>query len=204
MVYGAIEGVIADLIFHLSRCVTSTFEEDKAWDTLRVLVAHMDPRDRIAAAKSLASHIKTPASPFFYDRVAELLNHVDNEVRPERNRYVHDSWSSSGRGGVTRIALAPKVLKQAKPHDRVWAMYAERPYRSTRAVEKFVAHLELVYDDLVELDNHLAWLVGALETPSGSLQPLPKAWRSFSHHGWRDPSTPAPRQKSSKRKPSRP
>ncbi|MEQ9247644.1 MAG: hypothetical protein RLO21_16835, partial [Nitratireductor sp.] len=153
---------------------------------LHLTLASLDIRGKIVTAKALAHQIDEIDSPGFYDRVEELLNYVDNELRPERNRYVHDNWSIAGSAAM-RMRLAPKITRpQARQRDLT--MWSGRRYPSITAALAFVKNLQLADGDLVQLDNHIAWMVSQRDLQPGSPQPLLPEWQSLAHRDWREPS----------------
>lgn len=182
-----IEDVINDLISHLAVYIHSDFENPATGDILHITLSQMDVRQKIATSKVLAHHINTPDSPNFYDQTASLLNYLDNTVRPERNRYVHDYWSVEGEE-IIRAKFGAKVHRP-QSRQRILSMWSERRYKNLDAAQAFIENLGLAYEDLVELDNHIAWLMSRRDSLSTHQQPLPPEWRSLTHHDWRDPST---------------
>lgn len=181
------ENVVHDIILHLATYLHSGFDQKEAWDILHLTVSHMDARQKIATAKVLAHHVQTPHSPTFYEQAESLLNYLDNVARPERNRYVHDYWTSDG-AEVVRVRYGPKVHRPSS-RERSLSQWTERRYPSLEAIHAFAKNLELVYRDLVDLDNHIAWLVGQRDSPGPHQQPLPQEWQSLGHRDWREPNT---------------
>jgi hypothetical protein len=116
------------------------------------------------------------------------MNYLDNDVRPERNRYIHDSWMGDGKS-ARRTNRSPKI-ERTQSRTSVLQLWTEREYPDVEQVGHFVRNLELLWDDLCLLDGHIAWLTDELKRPSGFQQPLPQEWRSLAHRDWRAPSKP--------------
>jgi hypothetical protein len=77
-----------------------------------VLMGSMDFRSKVHAL--LAIGFKKKPYDTWYDDLAGAINKIDNELRPERNRMVHDFWytvpNQSGDEEVNRVQLRPKVV----------------------------------------------------------------------------------------------
>jgi len=179
--WSAIEGIIHDLNLHQAVCIDKAFDHSKAWDVLHITLSQMDLRLKIKSALALAHNIETPLSPKYYDRVEKLLNHVDNVARPERNRYIHDYWSYED--GTVRRSKLGAVVRRPQARERTLDLWTDKSFPNIEATRSFATSLELIYSDLVTLDNHLAWLCVQQVTPGSHAQPLPEEWQSLAHHG---------------------
>ncbi|MER8426509.1 hypothetical protein [Mesorhizobium sp. M1403] len=175
----ALEDVILGLSLHLSVFRDASFERDTAWDTLNTVLLGMDFRAKITTAKALAHHVDVEESADFYERLEELLNHIDNTLRTERNRYVHDTWHIDGQSAIRSKIGA--VVRKTQSHQRELFLQSDRVFADIAEVRSFVSTLELAYDDLATLDNHISWLISHKEQPSRFRQPLPQQWRSLPH-----------------------
>lgn len=85
-------------------------------------------------------------------------------------------------------SLPPELLPVASTNHRIRIegevqAQTEKRFSDVAEVKGLVTKLEAMIDDLVDLDNHLAWLVEAsAKGPQPiSPQPLPAKWRSLSH-----------------------
>jgi hypothetical protein len=63
-------------------------------DTGVSLTSNIDFREKIQIA--LAVGLKKKLDEVWYDKLKELLDQIDNDLRLQRNRYVHDLWTLSG------------------------------------------------------------------------------------------------------------
>jgi hypothetical protein len=68
---------------------------------------NMDLRGKIQAIKALA-YVKSPFKEWL-NKVVLLLDYIDNDLRPRRNRVVHDHWVTPG-GRLTRVERKTKVI----------------------------------------------------------------------------------------------
>jgi hypothetical protein len=189
--WASIESVIHDICLHLADEIDgSDFSHRKAWDLLHVALSQMDIRQKIAVAKVYAHQIKNPYPGDFYDRTESLLNYIDNAVRLERNRYIHDEWETEG-SEIVRAKLGATV-QRPQSHQRIIAIWSERRYQNLEAMREFVKNLEFVYADLVDLDAQTANFDWPPERRAKQPPLIPQEWRSLAHHGWRGPHTPRP------------
>ena len=177
MWWSNIEHEIHDLVLHLAMCLDPVFEKQGPFDVLHFTLSHMDVRQLIATAKSLATHVYDEHSPAFYERAEIILNFVDNDLRPERNRYVHDLWAVEG-ATISRSRLEPKIHRP-QSRTRAFSTYAISRYSDLAAVRSLGDTLEQTYQDLAELDNHIAWLCEQRQASPTFQQPLPEEWKSI-------------------------
>lgn len=191
----ALEDVTLGLCLNLAVYIDLSYERKTAWNTLNIVLLGMDIRGKIATAKALAHHVDNPHSADFYDRLEALLNFLDNTLRGERNRYVHDTWHFD-ENAIVRAKHAP-VVRRTQSRSRELFLHSDREFKDVEEVRRFIQVLELAYDDLATLEAHIAWLIGQKEKPSESRQPLPAEWRSFAHREWLTQDTrPRPPQSS--------
>lgn len=101
LVWSWLEGAVDTLLYVL-------MESDEA-DAPTILIYNMDFRDKLSAARALG-YLKKPNDEW-YAELQKLINEIDNELRPARNRMVHDIWLSSG-DEVVRITKHAKVVRE--------------------------------------------------------------------------------------------
>lgn len=188
--WGILESIVHDIALHLAMYLDPAFKTETARHILHLTLSNMDPREKTATAKALAHKVNTTDSPDFYEKADALLNHLDNILRPERNRYVHDIWAHDGQSFV-RLKLGARVIRP-QARQRELHLWTERRYENVKAIRGFVTNLELAQLDLIDLDNHIAWLMGQREQPGAHRQPLPREWRSLAHRDWREPDKHQP------------
>jgi hypothetical protein len=193
--WATIEGLVHDLILHLAVCLEPTFDKKSVMDILHIALSNEDLRLKVATVKVLAHKIESVNSPQFYERVEQILNYLDNDLRLERNRFVHDGWTDEAPE-IIRFSLGAKVRRTQSRKSEV-VIYTEKRFSNISEIEDFVTKLEIIYDDLVTLDGHIAWLTGQKEQPPTHFQPLPQVWRSFVHRDLHDASKPSPSPQSS-------
>lgn len=79
------------------------------------LTSNIDFREKIQIAIALGH--KRKCSNAWFENLLEQLNYIDNELRPERNRMVHDNWDWAGPEIVRRqYATKLKRLQARQPH----------------------------------------------------------------------------------------
>lgn len=195
--WAGIEDVILGLSLHTAQVLEPAFDTSMAWNMLHIALLNMDPRARIANAKAAIHYIDDPRSADIYDRAEALLNFVDNSLRPERNRYVHDVWAVRESASLARMKPIA-IVTRPQSRKRELQTYVEHEFKNIEDARRLVTALEDAFGDLVTLDSHLAWLASHPERPSKFPQPLPVEWRSFAHREWlaRDrrphPTQPSP------------
>jgi len=203
LTWSNIDGVVHDIVLHLSTVLNPAFEpygppEPKPWDLLHVALTNMDERGHIATAKAYAHYTAEWIATFskadaatFYDRAEQLLNYVDNVLRPERNRFIHDYWELGDDLSVVRTKMGTQV-RRPQSHQREVHLYTSRVYANVEEVEAFVTNLHLAYEDLAQLDGCISWLTGQREQPEPRPLQLPKEWLSLAHRDWRGAGKPSP------------
>lgn len=74
------------------------------------LLGVMGLREKIQALHTIG--FKRAIDKDWYEQLARTLNLIDNELRPERNRMIHDFWIDDLDGELRRMRLNPKVVNQ--------------------------------------------------------------------------------------------
>ncbi len=120
----------------------------------------------------------------WYASLEKLVNHIDNDLRPERNRMIHDMWSGpfDGSGKSLRMQMTArvvneqsrtKVLKLALTKT-VTAEDIGRLYQKVIAATSSVNDLWQTYLTLAPLQNkHVARVLLDRQTRVG-ISPAPK------------------------------
>jgi hypothetical protein len=81
------------------------------------------------------------------------LNHIDNELRAERNRYIHDQWTTVDENIVRRKHGVKVVRPQARQLTVLKSI--DRTYGSVSEVSKFAEKLAGALDDLISVNGEL-------------------------------------------------
>jgi len=104
-----LEKDIAGLVFDFCALQSPAFYEDSGVGKVSIaLNANLDLRANIIMVKTMAHQTsKTEIFP----RLEKVLNNVGNEMRNERNRYVHDAWFVAG-GRAHRMKAGSRILRQ--------------------------------------------------------------------------------------------
>lgn len=99
-----------------------------------IFSANVDLREKLEIIKS-AAFVRKPNDAWF-KAVEELANKVDNSLRSERNRYVHDAWLDKAGEIVRRTKQTtikkPQAFKRELvtftdtpvPVEKIWALCA--------------------------------------------------------------------------------
>jgi hypothetical protein len=180
-----IERLVRHSTLNLARSLSRAFDDDRPHRILDLAVGTLDMRQKIVVAKAYAHLIPGPHPEDLYDRVEALFNYIDNEVRPERNRYVHDQWGFIDDAAFRLNHSLRIVRPQARK--RQLRLHTKREYQQIDLINEFVKNLQYVIDDLNELNNHIDWLISHIDQPSKSLRQFPPSWKSLTHRDWREP-----------------
>ncbi|WP_065518296.1 hypothetical protein [Mesorhizobium amorphae] len=77
--------------------------------TKNTLLGLMEFREKVRAL--LAIGFKHKPSDDWYDRLQQTLREIDEGIRPERNRMIHDFWTDLPQdGSVRRMQITPKIV----------------------------------------------------------------------------------------------
>jgi hypothetical protein len=108
-------------------CISWSLLEDVVGDTLAELIPleHEDGADIAGAVNAnvdfrsklqvllAVGFVRKPGDNWFYE-LEHLINRIDNELRPERNRYVHDVWRidlGEAQAEIVRITRGSKLKR---------------------------------------------------------------------------------------------
>ena len=86
-----------------------TLLEPSDLDSSAAVVYNMDQRDKCRAVLALG-FIKKPSDEW-YSELKTLISEIDNDLRNERNRMVHDSWHHTP-DGIFRLTNYAKVSRE--------------------------------------------------------------------------------------------
>lgn len=160
--WSRIEYLVHDLCLHLAHCLSLDFERSETIVPLHIALSNMELRQRIATAKAFASQAPT-AEKTFYDRFERVLNRVDNELRTERNRYVHDYWDIGDDQTTIERFQQRTIVTRPQSRQRELQIGTSKTYASAQEVERFVDELYQTYMELSELDSETAAMSLELE-----------------------------------------
>ena len=161
--WSRIEHLVHDLCLHLASCLSVDFDQSVTRVPLHIALTNMDLRQRIATAKALASQAPT-ANATFYDRLERLMNRVDNELRNERNRYVHDLWAIGDDEKTIERFQQRTIVTRPQSRQRELSIGTTKPYASLVEVEAFVLQLEQAYHDICDFDAETATMASELSS----------------------------------------
>lgn len=150
-----IEGLVADMAINLASYRHRAYEDDPVRDPFIMAILCMKLPERIALTKALAHAVNDP--PDYYARLEHTLNLLDNKLRTERNRFVHDSWQFDGQK-IIRFADGPKV-RRPQARIRELTMGTEKAFADIVDVRAFLDELVATRNSLVGLDNEVAGLM---------------------------------------------
>jgi hypothetical protein len=148
--WGNIEYTLQSLCVTLARFSGEELDSEPVWVVLATVLSHMDARQRIAVAKVLAAQ---GVDPDMYAQIDRLLNFIDNDLRNERNRFVHDQWQLETDGIVRRKHGA----RVTRPQSRQLAIHqaTDKKYRDVHEVAEFATRVGDTLMKLVKLEAEL-------------------------------------------------
>lgn len=152
--WAGIEEHLLYFIVHLAMAIDPAYERDEVLSVYIATVVNMEMRQKTLTAKALAHSITTPSD--FYDRTEKLMNHIDNELRPERNRYFHDYWDYSS-DTISRVRFGAKV-ERPQSRTRTLRITQNTSFQSVNEVAELDRRIEAAYHALTDLDSELASL----------------------------------------------
>jgi hypothetical protein len=132
---------IEDIIDHLIGRMLGLEEHD---NIANAVTSNMDIRNKIQTVKALFFETKT--SDAWFNKVAALLDEIDNTLRPERNRYVHSHWFIPD-GKLTRVSRRIK-FKKTQAFQALSLTTEERSRVNLRDAQRFCTKLERAWLDL--------------------------------------------------------
>jgi hypothetical protein len=114
MFWGHLEGKINSIVIKLLKTRNLHYQ----------IVGHIGFREKLQIIKSVAFTSTDYVSPTptenieWFDKLEDIINFIDNELRPNRNRMIHDMWiGKSASDALIRFGFAPK-LKRSQPRQR--------------------------------------------------------------------------------------
>jgi hypothetical protein len=145
---------------HLEQWINRLFLAVGNWDyrdrLALVMSARIAQRDQIAAIK--AGVIERCAPGEFLTLILGSLNYVDNQLRTERNRYVHDILVAhdDGIGGV-RVDRTQRIKKDLESGEQFVQQWENR-YLTIEYVRRVIT-------DVISERDHLEEIVGCFQNP---------------------------------------
>lgn len=175
---------MGDLAVHLATAIDFAYDDEEVREVFRVPFYQLDIRNKIAVNKALAIKATCARAPDLYEKTETLLNLIDNTLRPERNRFAHDSW-----WGLSRHQLGFAIRR---PQSRKIELIGERrrDFPSREVVRSFRDHIIDALQDVQELDQYVVGLAYGSTPPSEPPEQLPTAWRSSTRRAWQDLDKP--------------
>lgn len=153
-----LEEFVGGIILHAAQCLDCYFDHDPAWQVTFVLVVNMDFRARVNAAKALV-HLVDEEGLYEQDKV--VLDRISNDLRNQRNRYLHDQWFVDETG----IAREPSAVSVHYQQSRTRTLVKRtNQSKNIDEVKLFISELRQAYDDLGALDAELARIASARES----------------------------------------
>ncbi|MBD3768779.1 MAG: hypothetical protein IE925_01440 [Rhodobacterales bacterium] len=126
-----------------------------------VFLGSQSMRDKCNSAKVLGLHRKV--SEQWYDQLTNLLNKIDNEMRPNRNRLTHDYWLASSKptDDMVKLNHQPKVVR---PQSRTYAI------KYHDAEEVSISRLVVFQIQILSAIGELMSLIGGLYSSDADVE----------------------------------
>ena len=143
--WSGVESMAHGIALRLAIHNEPAFETETAVHQLNLILANMGQRQLFAAVKALAFE----GSPNeFFPALEPVLNKLDNEIRVERNRYVHDSWFASGEA-AERTSRSTKIVNRQGVRELL--LNESETYSSFDEIDDLVKKLKGEYYKLEEV-----------------------------------------------------
>lgn len=115
-------------------------------DAFRALVANMDIREKVEVVRAVG-FLQRP-SKIWFEELKAALNKIDNVLRPERNRIIHDQWVNDGtlihrRTHKTKIKRPQAFLETLSFHDDK-PMPAKAVWKEAKNIEYAISSMRRV------------------------------------------------------------
>lgn len=146
MQWGMIEDILDDFIQELS-----SIDDDQLGD---VIAGNMDIRSKLSCIKGLASIRSSAQSHIdsvWLDAMVQVLDFIDNELRPKRNLIVHAHWFMPTKTRASAITKKTKLLRP-QAFQRVLETRQSTPLKITEMRKLCHTMLDVWFDLL-----HLFW-----------------------------------------------
>jgi hypothetical protein len=145
---------------HLEQWINRLFLAVGNWDYRERMALLMSgcigQRDQIAAIR-VGAVDRCPAGKFL-NLVLASLNYVDNELRAERNRYVHDIWVAHDDGiGAIKVDITRRIKRDRETSEHFVQRFENR-YITLAEVQDITA-------DIIDERDHLEEIVGCFLNP---------------------------------------
>jgi len=157
-----LEWQLVCLASDLSKVIAPEYKDRRLCYPFEIALSQTDMREKIMIVKVLAHTARGDAT--FYDDLCTVVNEIDNDLRPQRNRYVHDHWLS-GEEQILRIHHSPKIFQ---PQANQRKMHRRSVHRYSQTDEMFclVDQIEEARAKVIELAERTSAFPRLEELPS--------------------------------------
>lgn len=136
------EGVV-HLIFDLAAVGSRSFYEDQNVAAFCTIVAsNIDLRTSINIAKALAFSVREEIGNF--EQIEKTLNEINNDLRNERNRFVHDQWMVSYSDRIVRFRKGTRIPRQPGSGERKLELSSAERYGSINHIQRLAVRVREV------------------------------------------------------------
>lgn len=144
--WGYLESYVDSFLFSLLLNI-------KDADVQSALGANMDFRNKLKAIKLLS--FKLRRSDDWFEQLSTLINRIDNELAPARNRMIHDEWSIAVTHPPTTESIVRTTVRASLKRPQAF-----QPQRFSASetvtikpsdIWKLVENVKIAYGDLVGL-----------------------------------------------------
>jgi hypothetical protein len=156
-----LEVQVKALVYLLAVYHSEHFDSEEGFHVAFVMMGNSDLRSLIATAKALAFGVNDSK---FYDKAEKVLNFIDNDLRNERNRCIHDLWNVGGNT-TTRLKHGASVRKVPGSGERKLELQTIREYGSRRELEQLLLDIHEADDVIDSLNVRLNIITRDLERP---------------------------------------
>lgn len=158
--WSGIETTTYDLAIRLSMLGDRQMYNRQSLKVLRLMLANMGQRELFATVKALAFNA---SQNHIFPKLEPLINELDNQIRAERNRIIHDSWYATGET-ASRTSRGAKIIN-AGPRNRVLRIQHVVKYASFDELEAVLKRMKAVYSELDAIRLEIGTLLAEKKEP---------------------------------------
>lgn len=145
--WSRLEADLADLLYQLNSTIAPDISRSaEAWCVHSYMAENMDLRALCGAIRAAVFHLE-------YDQdlgpdISPALKRIENELRNERNRIVHDEWKVGESGRVRRVRRGTKLARQPSSGEETLEIGLSQDFTSVGDIEAVAVQIQTERDHI--------------------------------------------------------